>query len=206
MTLQVVADSGYLRSPQGAASQLGHPETQPLAVASRPLPYLPSGGMWAASGRDELVRIDGRDMVDWAVRYVAEALAMDRVVFFELRPTRDALVLRAAVGWPKAMLGHATLPLQRDVLFNHALTLAGPCLVNDVGTLSQAERALLLRDPVQGSAILMPVRSGGRPLGVLGVFTPTCRPFTPDEVAVVAAVADMLESLERHPVGVVRRR
>lgn len=162
--------------------------------------------MRVASGRDELVRIDGRDMVDWAVRYVAEALAMDRVVFFELRSTRDALVLRAAVGWPKSMLGHATLPRRRDVLFNHALTLAGPCVVNDVATLSQAERALLLRDPAQGSAILMPVRSGGRPLGVLGVFTPTCRPFTPDEVAVVAAVADMLESLERHPVGVVRRR
>jgi GAF domain-containing protein len=161
--------------------------------------------MQVASSRDELVRIDGRDLVDWAVRYVAEALAIDRVVFFELRPTGDTLVLRAAVGWPDAMLGQATLPRERDVLFNHALTLAGPCLVKDVGTLSQVERELLLSGPTQGSAILMPIRSGGRPLGVLGVFIATCRPFSPDEVAVVAAVADMLESLEKHPVGVVRR-
>lgn len=162
--------------------------------------------MQIASNRGELVRVDGRDLVDWAVRYVAEALAIDRVVFFELRPTGDALVMRAAVGWPDAMLGQATLPRQREVLFNHALTLAGPCVVQDVATLSQTERQLLLPDPAQGSAILMPVHSGGRPLGVLGVFTSTCRPFSPDEVTVVAAVAGMLESLEKHPVGVVRRR
>ena len=143
-----------------------------------------------------------RAIVDWAVRYIAETLALDHVAFLELLPDGDSLVLRAAVGWPEAMLGETTLPLKFCTQLSHALTGVGPYAISSVRMLSRTERGILVPGTLRGSAVLLPVRLPERPLGVVGAFASRSRPFTEDEMAVLTIVADVLESLTRSFAGV----
>ena len=143
-----------------------------------------------------------RAIVDWAVHYIAETLALNHVAFLELLPGGDSLVLRAAVGWPEEMLGETTLPLELCTQLSHALTGVGPCAISNVRMLSRTERAILVPGTRRGSAVLLPVRLPQRPLGVVGAFASRSRPFTEDEMAVLTIVADVLESLTRSFAGV----
>ena len=142
-----------------------------------------------------------RAIVDWAVQYIAETLALDHVAFLELLPDGTSLVLRAAVGWPDEMLGETTLPLKYCTQLSHALTGVGPYAISSVRTLSRTERGILVPGTLRGSAVLLPVRLQERPLGVVGAFASRSRPFTQDEMAVLTIVADVLESLTRSFAG-----
>src|SRR5262249_28116822 len=83
--------------------------------------------------RDEPERV----IVDWAVHYIAETLALNHVAFLELLPDGHSLVLRAAVGWPEEMLGETTLPLKFCTQLSHALTGVGPYAISSVRMLSR---------------------------------------------------------------------
>ncbi|MGO9659391.1 MAG: EAL domain-containing protein [Acidimicrobiales bacterium] len=151
---------------------------------------------FALSGPDE------PEILDEAVRCVAEALHLELAKYLELTPDQDAFVLRAAMGWPDGLVGVATVPAgaRRShagfvVAEGHAVPVA------DYGTETRFTPSALLTEHgvVSGIGVVVHAQQG-QALGVLGGQSRTRRDFTDDEAAFLQTIADVVS------VGILRRR
>ncbi len=150
----------------------------------------------AADGPDEA------EILDEAVRSVAEALRLDLAKYLELTPHQDAFVLRAAVGWPRDLVGVATVPAgARRSHAGFVVAEGHPVPVLDYRTEARFTPSPLLSQHGVVSGIAVPVYTHeGHPLGVLGGQSRRRRAFGEDEAAFLQTVADIVS------VGVLRQR
>ena len=148
-----------------------------------------------ALGADEAV------MLDDAVRAVADALHVEIAGYFELTPSQDALVLRAAVGWPSNLVGAARVPAGEHGSYAGFVIAAGrPVVVRDLRTEARFTSPLLTGLGVVSGVSAVVYRQENKPLGVLCGQTRTLREFTADEAAFLQTIANVVS------VGILRRR
>jgi signal transduction histidine kinase len=140
-------------------------------------------------------------ILDEAVRAVAEALHVELAKYLELSPRQDAFVLRAAVGWPKGLVGTATIPAGGHRSYaGYVISEGHPVSVQDMSTETRFTPTPLLVERGVASGLSVVVYGDHGTLGVLGGHSRTERHFTEDEADFLQTIANVVSA------GVLRRR
>ena len=140
-------------------------------------------------------------ILDEAVRAVAETLHVELAKYLELSPRQDTFVLRAAVGWPQGLVGTATIPAGGHRSYaGYVISEGHPVLVQDMRTETRFTPMPLLIERGVVSGLSVVVYGDHGTLGVLGGHSRTRRDFTEDEADFLQTVANVVSA------GVLRRR
>ena len=128
-----------------------------------------------------------------AVSSVAMTLSVDFVKILELLPGNSELLLRAGFGWESNLLGSVIASANPGSYARFTLDSREPAVTDDFGGETRFEVGAYLRDHgcVSGLNATIAGRDD-RSYGILGVCTKTRRHFAAQEVAFLAAVANLL--------------
>jgi PAS domain S-box-containing protein len=110
----------------------------------------------------------------------------------ELLPDRNALWLRAGVGWQEGLVGQATVGAGRDSQGGYTLLSREPVIVEDLRTERRFSGPPLLHDHGVVSGMSVIIGELERPFGALGAHTTRRRTFTIDDTHFLQAVANVL--------------
>lgn len=133
-----------------------------------------------------------QQLMDDAVRSVSNILDNELVKVLELLPGGDRLLLRAGVGWREGLVGTATVSAKESQA-GYTLLNSGPVVVADLATETRfTGPSLLIEHGVVSGISCVILGTGGEPYGVLGTHTRSRREFTPDDVAFLAGIANVL--------------
>lgn len=147
----------------------------------------------AALGQKALIGESLQDLMDEAVRTVSDTLQNELVKVLELIPGDDRLLLRAGVGWKEGRIGAATVSAGLESQAGYTLLSSEPVIVADLAAETRFDGPSLLTEHgvVSGMSCTI-LGTGGEPYGVLGTHTRSRREFTPDDVAFLAGIANVL--------------
>jgi len=137
-------------------------------------------------------------VLDDAVARAAQILKVDYARVLELLPDGKTLLLKAGVGWPEGVIGHATIPVTMESQAGFTLTAKEPVILEDLRTEKRFEKVPMFGEPnvVSGMSVIIPTSTG--PYGILSVHTRQQRTFTENEVNFLQSVANVLAiTLER---------
>lgn len=140
------------------------------------------------------------ELVDEAVSLVAETLQVEFVDLLQPTDDRDALSLRAGVGWAGGLVRRALLPIGSGFQPGFTWGSLGHVLVDDFAEESRFAITPLQRDHGIASAASVIVGRRPRPFALLGVHSSTRRRFGLHEVNFLKTVANILAE------AVVRQR
>src|SRR5690606_32309093 len=106
------------------------------------------------------------ELMDEAVRQVAQTLDVDLCKVLELLPRGDSLLLTAAVGWPRDAINHLTVPNTRESQAGFTLHLREPVIVEDWHS-DPRFGGLAYHSHGAVSGVSVVIEGGGKPYGVL---------------------------------------
>ena len=152
----------------------------------------------AELGRQALVDRDLPSLMRSVVQAVARILDLDRAEVFELAPSGDVLVLRAAAGWDAGLEGLASMPATRESPAGFTLEIQAPVVVEDLRTETRFPVPPLLADQGAVAVLNVVIRGDARPYGVLGANASHPRRFSPDDIYFLRAVANVLADAIGH--------
>ncbi len=132
------------------------------------------------------------DLINEAVRLVAETLSADYGGFFRLLPGRRRLLLEAGSGWPEGAVGSLTISARHTTQVGYALHSEPPVIVTDLSTETRFKDTTLQRTHRIRSGISVPIGEAGAAYGVLSVFSSQPRIFSSDEVQFMQDAAVLL--------------
>ncbi|MBN1217474.1 MAG: GAF domain-containing protein [Anaerolineae bacterium] len=151
----------------------------------------------AGLGQRVLAGIDLSTLLEEVTARVAETLGVEYCQILELLPDRDALLLRAGVGWPQRLLGHSTVDARPDSQLGYTLFSSEPVIVEDLRLDTRfSELSLLEYNIVSGMSVIIDGEEW--PFGVLGIHTSRRRIFTQDDIHFLQAVANLLATAIQH--------
>jgi PAS domain S-box-containing protein len=138
------------------------------------------------------------DVLDEAVRIVAEVLHVELVAVLELRPARR-LVHRAGIGWRPGLVGFEEIAPGSASMAAFTLASGAPVVVEDLAAETRFAPPAILREHEVVSGLNVGIGPADRPFGVLGAHSRTRRTFTPEELKFAQAVANVIGmAAERH--------
>ena len=142
-----------------------------------------------------LANVELSKFLDKTVQVTAETLNAEYCEVLELLPDRDALLLRAGVGWKEGYAGDATLPADADSLAGYTLHSNQPVIVHDL----RAERRFSAPRPLSEhgvvSGITVPITGRQRPFGILGAYASRLRNFSEEDINFLQSVAILLAAV-----------
>jgi PAS domain S-box-containing protein len=146
----------------------------------------------AELGSKALSHYDLSALLEDAAAQVTRLLNVEYSKILELLRDRDALLLRAGVGWKPGYVGRATLPADLDSPFGYALLRSRPVIVDDVrmDTRFRVPPLLIDHGVVSGVHVVIPGKE--RPFGVLGAHATRRREFSQEEVSFLQVIANQL--------------
>jgi PAS domain S-box-containing protein len=146
-------------------------------------------------------------LMNQAVTLVARVLEVEYCNVLELLPDRDAVLLRAGVGWQAGLIGQAILPIGLDCQAGYTLLSREPVIVEDLDKEVRFRSSCLLKQHGAKSGISVIIPGQHRPYGVLGAHSTKQRKFTEDDVHFLQATANVLATaIDRQQVeGALRQ-
>jgi signal transduction histidine kinase len=151
----------------------------------------------AELGQRVLAGIDLSSLLDEVSVVVAENLAVEYCQILELLPDRDALLLRAGVGWPERLIGQATADARSDSQLGYTLFSSKPVIVEDFRFDTRFSELILLENNIiSGMSVIIDGEEW--PFGVLSIHTSKKRIFTQDDVNFLQSVANLLATAIGH--------
>jgi signal transduction histidine kinase len=149
-------------------------------------------GLTALSGTDL------QDLMDRAVRQVADTLAVEYCKVLELMPGGEELLLTAGVGWRSGLVGKATVGSDLNSQAGFTLKTKEPVIVQDFALETRFRGPPLLVEHGVKSGLSVMIHGPGRVFGVLGAHTRSLRHFSRHDVYFIQAVANIVgEAVER---------
>lgn len=137
------------------------------------------------------------DLMNFAVVAVAGALAVTHCKVLE-KVNESRFVLRAAIGWPEGLVGHATVGTHTASQAGYTLHVNSPVTVRDLGRETRFRGAPLLRDYGIVSGISVVIGGDPEPYGILSAHATRPRTFHDQDVNFLQGVANVLaEALDR---------
>lgn len=133
-----------------------------------------------------------QDLMDMAVRTVAQTLGLDLCTVLERQPGGETLLLRAGVGWAEGLVGEATVSAGKDSQAGYTLEAEAPIFVEDLAAERRFSGSPLFTDHDVRSGLSVVIQQRGRPYGVLSVHTRTQRTFSEQDAHFMLAVANVL--------------
>ncbi len=154
----------------------------------------------AQLGERALAEPDLERLLNDAVSTVALTLAVDFVKILELLPGGGELVLRAGFGFKTGLVGGILTAIELNSFAEFTLNSVAPVVVDDFAIESRFDVAQYIKDYgcTSGMSVTIAGRDG-RAFGILGVCTIRQRHFGAQELAFLAAAANLL-------AGAIQRR
>jgi PAS domain S-box-containing protein len=148
----------------------------------------------AELGQQALAGNQVSHLMNQAVAQIAQILNVEYCKVLELLPDRNAVLLRAGVGWKDGLVGHATVSVGLDSQAGYTLLSSEPVIVEDLRREVRFNGPSLLHEHgiVSGLSVIIPGQN--HPYGVLGAHTTRQRKFTKDDVHFLQATANVLAS------------
>lgn len=152
----------------------------------------------AALGEKALREAPLQELMETAAAMAAKGLSVEYAQVLELLPGKEAVLLRAGVGWKEGLVGRATVSAGLDSQAGFTLSTDQPVIVRDLRAETRFSGPALLHDHdvVSGLSVVISVPSG--PWGVLGAHTAHETVFTKDDIAFLQSVANILGSAIAH--------
>lgn len=152
----------------------------------------------AQLGQRALCGTDLAVLMAEAVSLAAQTLELEYCKLLELLPEGNTFLLRAGVGWPKELIGQATIGAQTNSHAGYTLLAREPVVVKDWPTEKRFNRPSLHQDHTVISGVSVIVGGQEPPFGVLGVYSPRRRDFIQDDIHFLQAIANVLaEAIRR---------
>lgn len=147
----------------------------------------------AQLGQLALANHDLKSLFQQATTQLAQLLDADYCKVLELLPDGSTLLLKAGVGWQAGLVGRATVGIEESSQAGYTLRSHEPVIVRDLSTETRfsGPPLLLQHHVVSGISTIIEGRDG-HPYGVLGVHSTRYQNYSPDDVNVVQAVANLL--------------
>ena len=146
------------------------------------------------------------ELFEQATERLATTLDADYAAVFDQLP-RDALLVRAGVGWQDDVVGAVTVAAEGSTLPASALRSTEPIVVEELSTDDRYESTDLLADHDVTSGISVLVGHIDDPWGVLSVQASKAREFSQHDAAFVRSVANTIASaIERNERDRYQRR
>lgn len=146
----------------------------------------------AELGQLALTQISEDEFMAKVVNAIANALNVDLCKILELLPSKEALLLRAGVGWKKGLVGTATVGSEKNSQAGYTLLTRAPVIVEDLRSETRFSGPKLLFDHHVASGLSVIIGDPASPFGVLGAHTTKQRHFTSDEVNFLQSVANLV--------------
>ncbi|HTV12533.1 MAG TPA: EAL domain-containing protein [Acidimicrobiales bacterium] len=142
-----------------------------------------------------------QEMIDAAVRAVAETLGVEMAKYMELSPEEDLFRLRGAIGWPEELIGAATVPASGGGSYAaFALSHASPDVVQDLRREARFIPSQFLTEMGVVSGLSAVVYGAGiEVLGALSGQSRSERSFDEHDAELLQTIANILST------GVLRR-
>jgi len=151
----------------------------------------------AELGERALGDLDLPELMDVAVQFVQDTLAVDLTKVLQLQPGGEALVMRAGVGWKPGAVGRVTVSAGAESQAGYTLLSNEPVIVTDLASETRFNGPPLLHDYGVRSGISAIIAGSGMPWGVLGAHSTTLRTFTRDDLNFLQSVANIIASAIR---------
>jgi signal transduction histidine kinase len=152
----------------------------------------------AELGRRALTGTESLQLMGEAVELVRSNLGVDYANVLELLPD-GRLLFQAGVGWKEGLVGQAAAEAVNTIPAAQVLLSQTPLIVEDLRTDDRFPDASLLRDHGVVSSLTVPLYGRDRPFGVLGAHSTRRRPFTPEHVAFLQSIGNVLSAgIERN--------
>lgn len=148
--------------------------------------------MVAELGQMALLGRDLQDLMEQAVRQVAETLDVEMCKVLELQPETDDLLLRAGVGWQEGLVGRATVDTGQDSQAGYTLKTSNPVLVEDLSTEKRFSGPPLLTEHGVVSGMSVIIEGPTQPYGILGAHSRHRRIFQTQDAHYLRSVANVL--------------
>jgi PAS domain S-box-containing protein len=133
-----------------------------------------------------------QELLDRAVRVVAEALDVEFSAVLELLEGGHELLLRAGAGWKPGLVGNARVGAGPESQAGYTLSINEPVVMPDLEAESRFRVSALVRDHGVTSGLTAPIVGRGGPFGVLGAHTARPRIFLREDALFIQAVANIL--------------
>jgi PAS domain S-box-containing protein len=152
----------------------------------------------AEIGHDALRGAELQALMTEATALVAQTLRVEFCKILELLPGKEALLLRAGVGWKEGLVGQETVSAGTNSQAGYTLLCKEPVIVEDLRTEKRFSDPPLLRDHGIVSGLSVIIGRSDRPFGILGAHTAERRVFSVDDVNFLQAVANVLFQVIEH--------
>lgn len=152
----------------------------------------------AELGRRALAGTEPLQLMCDAVEVVRSNLGVEYANVLELLPD-GRLMFQAGVGWKEGLAGQAVTEAASAIPATQVLLGRTPLIVEDLRTDERFPDASLLRDHGVVSSLNVPLYGRDRPFGVLAAHSTLRRSFTPEDVAFLQSIANVLSAgIERN--------
>lgn len=131
-------------------------------------------------------------LMDEAVRLVAQTLDVELANVLELLPRGDRFRLIAGFGWKDGVVGELILPNNRDSQAGYAVLSREPVIVEDWRDEKRFNLHQMLREHGVHSGVSVVIEGNERPFGVLSAHAQARRAFTKDDISFMQSVANVL--------------
>ena len=140
------------------------------------------------------IRSDDLDEVlTEACRLVGKALGTGRAKVLEIQEDRQALLVRAGVGWPPDVVGVERLPMRERSSESYAINAAAPVISRDIAEETRFDIPEFMKAAGVVALVNVPISvPGRRPYGVLQVDAAEPRDFGDNEVQFLRTYAMIL--------------
>jgi diguanylate cyclase (GGDEF)-like protein len=127
-----------------------------------------------------------------ASRILTGVLEIDFGGVLKLLPSEDELLLVAAEGLPKEMIGEARVPADLRSQSGYALAAGKSIVVEDWREETRFQQFDLQRSQGMQSAAIILIKGNGRPYGVIGAGSRVPHRFSQEDVSFMQAIANVL--------------
>jgi PAS domain S-box-containing protein len=142
-------------------------------------------------GRFALEGEDDAELLDRAVKLLADGLGAPLAAAMRLDPNGETFEITAGTGWDAVLLGSSRVPAAGS-LAAFSLETDGPVVTSDLAADPRFRGGDGLRAHGVVSAICTVIRTPGGPHGVLGAYATETRPFDEDDVFFIRSIANVL--------------
>lgn len=153
----------------------------------------------AALGKQALTNVPLSELLEYAVRVVAQTLEVEFSNILELLPGEKALLFRAGVGWKEGFIGQVQVEAGSGSMAGYVAQVRKSVVVEDWETETRFRRpALNAESHLLSSATVIIHSHASKPYGTLGVHSTQKRWFTRNDLNFLEAVGNVLaEAIER---------
>jgi PAS domain S-box-containing protein len=148
--------------------------------------------MVADLGRFALEVDDEQELLEIAVKLLADGLEVPLTAAMKLDEDAEWLEIAAGTGWDADVIGSSLVSALPSTLAGYVLQTDGPVVCDDLATEERFEGGPGLRVHNVVSAMSTIIRMPGRPYGVLGAYSVEERSFSEDDIVFARSIANLL--------------